>query len=64
MSPGTIRDSIGARAYSFLSRHADQFSDRHALNVRKMLRLKKTHSAVTNSIIAWPTGVPCLEALT
>jgi hypothetical protein len=28
-----------------------------------MLMLKKTHSAVTNSIIAWPHGVPCLEAL-
>jgi hypothetical protein len=63
MPPGTIRDSIGAREDSFLSRPADQLSDRHALNVRKMLMLKKTHSAVTNSIIAWPPGVPCLEAL-
>ena len=28
-----------------------------------MLMLKKTHSAVTTSVIALPTGMPCLEAL-
>jgi hypothetical protein len=28
-----------------------------------MLMLKKTHSAVTTSVMALPTGVPCLQVL-